>query len=138
MFKKRSLMDSVFKTLDLVEAGKIMAHPGFIKTELADLLDICNGCGAAGSKLPVPDTIWGLWVGPNCNLHDYRYHIGKTEFHKQVADLEMLSNNLRAIEECSVWFLKPMRRQRALTYYAAVTDLGDAAFWAGKDRPEEQ
>lgn len=123
------------KSLDLVRAGKLIAHPDFIFTPLDILLDVCNGCGQAGKFDFVPDTILGLWVGPNCNLHDYWYYRGTTEQDKEQADMEMLFNNLRAIEACSTWILKPFRRQRALTYYATVTDLGHNAYWKGKEKP---
>ena len=131
---KRTKVESIERTIQLVREGKLKAHPDFLMTSFGDLLDICNGCGAAGSKLPIPDTIYGLWVGPGCNLHDFRYHIGKTAKDKEMADIEMLANNMRAIEACSTWILKPFRRRRALTYYGAVTDLGDKAFWKGKER----
>jgi hypothetical protein len=132
---KRTLLESILRTRALVELKALKAHPDFLGTDLGDLLEICNGCGAKDSKLPIPDTIWGLWIGPVCNLHDFRYHVGKTKQDKEMADIEMLANNMRAIEACSTWILKPLRRRRALTYYGVVTDLGDSAFWKGKERP---
>lgn len=130
---KRTKLEMILRAIELVKEGKLDAHPLFLQTEIDELLLICNGCGAADSKLPVPDTIWGLWVGPGCCLHDFEYHIGETQAAKELADRRMLSNNLMAIEACSTWILKPPRRQRAMTYYAAVTDFGHDAFWANKE-----
>ena len=129
---KRTQIESILKSMELVSAGKLVAHHDFIKVGLLDLIEICNGCGAKGKFDFVPDRIWGLWVGPVCNIHDFGYHVGTTHEDKAQADRDMLTNNLRAIEACSTWIMKPLRRQRALTYYSMVTDLGGPAFWAGK------
>ena len=132
---RRTKIESIERTIELVEAGDLIAHPLFLQAPFSELLEICNGCGAAGAKFDfVPDTIWGLWVGPTCNLHDFDYHMGRTDQDKAEADIRMLANNLRTIEACSTWILKPPRRMRALNYYQAVTDFGGPAFWSGKEK----
>ena len=132
---KHTKIESILKSLELVRDGKILAHPDFLTTPLDELVKMCNGCGAAGKFDFVPDTIYGLWIGPNCNPHDHWYAVTASEAEKAQADREMLINNLRAIEACSLWILKPLRRMRALTYYAAVTDFGSKAYWKWKNMP---
>jgi hypothetical protein len=130
---RHTQIQSILKSLELVKDGKILAHPDFLATPIDELVEMCNGCGAAGKFDFVPDTIYGLWVGPNCNVHDHWYAVTASHPEKAKADREMLINNLRAIEARSVWILKPLRRMRAMTYYVAVTDLGGKAYWKGKE-----
>jgi len=126
---------SIVESIELVQSGMLKAPEGFLETEFAELMAICNGCGAAGAKFDfVPDHIWGMYIGMVCNIHDYAYHVGKTESDKKRADAEMLTNLLAVIELRSSWILKWPRRQRALLYYNMVTDLGHDAYWANKER----
>ena len=99
--------------------------------------DICNGCGAKNSRLPVPDTIWGLCIKRACDAHDLCYHLGKD---KDRSDAAFLVNVLLLIQDAfytaPAWMkwvglafvIRELRRVRAMTYYAAVSDLGAAAY----------
>jgi hypothetical protein len=131
---RHTQIQSILKSLELVKDGKILAHPDFLTTPLDELVKMCNQCGPAGKfgRL-VPNTIWGLWIGPNCNVHDHWYAVTASEEDKAQGDREMLTNNLRAIEACSTWIMKPPRRYRAITYYGVVVDCGSKIYWKGKE-----
>ena len=136
---KRTHFDAVVETLDLIKRGVLDASPICTQIEVAELMAIMNGCGAAGAKFDfVPDTIYGLWVGPVCNIHDVDYHFETTIEDKMMTDRRMLNNNLRLIELRSNRIMKHPRRRRALTYWSAVNDFGGPAFWAGKNHYDKQ
>ena len=121
--------EALLLTVDLVSRGKLYCRREFLETPIEDLLLICNGCGAANAKFDfVPDSIWGLWVGPVCNVHDFDYHHGTTERDRLQADIYMLLNLIRTIEAKSARWLRPIRRMRALSYYQAVREFGRDAF----------
>lgn len=99
--------------------------------------DICNGCGAKGSRLPVPDTIYGLSIKRACDAHDLCYHLGKDKdrsdaaFHMNL--LLLIQDAYRTAPAWAKWtglafLLRALRRARAMTYYVAVSDLGGAAY----------
>lgn len=91
---------------------------------------ILNGAGAAGdwrSKF-IPNTIYGLDCTQVFNLHDYAYHVGITADDKQRADISMLINLVKIITRHGGFF-ESLRRYRAMTYYNAVEQHGDAAFF---------
>ncbi len=104
---------------------------------------ICNGCGTKGlGGWLVPDTLYGLSIEEACDIHDWMYHEGRTEVDKRRADQIFLENMLRIVEAQDypwwlVW-LRWLRRYRAMSYYQAVRDFGDTAFWKGKERPEKK
>ena len=93
---------------------------------------ICNGCGAKGSFLAkiIPQGKFR----EACNIHDYMYAIGKTDEDKKIAD-RVFINNLNRIVEASSPFLRPFRKLLALSYYKAVAQMGDEAFWRNKVYP---
>jgi len=132
--EKPTLFESVTQTLALIALGKLQAREAFMEAGIDKLMSICNGCGAANAKFDfVPDTIYGLDVGPVCNIHDFDYHVGRTEGDRLRADLHMLQNLLLTIEATSSPLLKPLRRIRALSYYQAVREFGASAFLDGKE-----
>ena len=95
---------------------------------------VINGCGAGGWKVDlVPDTIYGLSIKEDCNVHDWMYDQGSTEADKDFADDVFLHNMITRIND-SFWMLRPLRRIRAREYYLFVRAFGDSAFWKGKDR----
>jgi len=57
--------------------------------------------------------------------------MGQTEQDKDEADMVFMRNLIRLINKVGGW-LAPIRRYRAITYYNAVAEAGDAAFWNGK------
>jgi len=95
---------------------------------------ICNGCGAKGMFDFIPDTMYGMKICEACNIHDYDYFMGKTISDKHKADLRFLGNLIILVNKGNV-VLRFLRRRRALKYYEAVRELGDKAFWAGKEKP---
>ena len=97
---------------------------------------VVNGCGAGGWKFDlVPDTIYGLNITEDCNVHDWMYDEGSTEADKDFADAVFL-HNLKVRINNAFWLLRPLRRIRAREYYLAVRLAGDSAFWANKERGE--
>lgn len=91
-------------------------------------LDICNGCGAKGG-VNVPDSMWGLYIGEACNIHDWMFNEGKSlaDFYFSNAVFIM---NLSIIIVCggNAW-LAPLRLMRATKYFVAVQSLGEDAYW---------
>jgi len=100
--------------------------------------EICNGCGAANAKFDfVPDTIYGLNINAACNPHDWAYYKGDTWSDKFIADLCFLNNILILVTRKAGWLRWP-RYKRALKYWIAVHEKGDAAFWDGKIIPSDE
>ena len=125
--------EEINHTKALIRRGIIDASDTFVSTAPTILAETCNGCGAAGAKFDfVPDTIWGLCICDVCFVHDWDYHEGTTQEHKDRADDRFLMNGINFIEAHSNWFTKIMRRRRMLKYYEAVSEFGDDAFWEGK------
>ena len=97
----------------------------------------CNGCGSKGlGGWLVPDTLWGLSIEEECNIHDWMYSEGKTIADKEEADRVFLNNMIRRIERekgAISKALRPLRKIRAKEYYEAVRIFGGPAFWAGKN-----
>lgn len=116
---------------------RLVVPPEWYELTAKQLADICNGCGAKNSRLPVPQTIWGLPIKRACDAHDLCYHLGKD---KDRSDAAFLVNILILIQDAfytapawAKWtglalLLRELRRVRAMTYYAAVSDLGGAAY----------
>lgn len=116
---------------------QLIAPPEFFALTEAQLDDICNGCGAKGSRLPIPDSFWGLSMTPACNAHDFAYHLGKD---KARSDAVFFANMLLIIEDAYEtapawqkwagisWTLRLLRRRMAWIYYLAVCDCGGSAF----------
>lgn len=94
---------------------------------------ICNGAGAAGQWISsiIPNTMYGLDCTEAFNIHDYDYQVGASREDKDRADKNLLDNLLTIINHRGGW-LKPLRHRRALKYYEAVNQFGDAAFFKGK------
>lgn len=128
----QSLTESLIKTLELVEAGILDANPRFNRENFDELLEICNSCGAKGSRMPIPQTALGLDLKPMCQIHDTDFYWGKTNDDKEEADRRMKHNGFRLIRHFSSWLLKNPRRAVVMLYYFAVHNFGGEAFWDGK------
>lgn len=130
---KKTLTESVIETLSLAKLGAIDVDPLMLEAEFDALLEICNGCGAKGSKLPIPQTNYGMDMRPACNPHDFGYAIGQNIEDKMREDRRMLNNSLRLIHLRSKnKFMRWLRTKRAIKYYLAVDLAGGPAFWDGK------
>jgi hypothetical protein len=118
----------------------LFAPPEFWALTPGQRADICNGCGTKGLVgFLVPDTLWGLRITAACDIHDFMYAIGATIRDKETADRVFLNNMLRIINEHTHYdWLKRLRAGRAQNYYRAVVHFGGPAFWAGKNKPEEE
>lgn len=115
---------------------KLYAPQGYIALTPNKRAEICNACGAKGG-IKVPNTFWGLDISEACNIHDYMYFMGKTYNDKLEADRVFKNNLSRIIEARTSWnLLKRLRHRRKKTYVYVVSELGDTAFWAGKNKPQ--
>jgi len=109
---------------------ELIAEAGFNDLTPEQKNKICNGAGAAGDwrSILIPNTLWGLDCTQVFDLHDYAYHVGRTYEEKCRADISMLINLIRFINKKGGW-LSVARRYRAVTYYDAVFELGEDAFF---------
>ena len=135
IFHGRNTRGDLLKTRELAAHGVLYAPASFLATPFDDVYDTVNGCGAANSKFDfVPETIWGLYIGDACKIHDWMYEEGRTVEDKEEADRVFLNNILRLIDRDDKWYRpKFFLRLRARTYYVTVTLLGGPAFWLGKN-----
>ena len=115
---------------------QLYAPESYWKISYEEHTSICNGCGAANSKIDmIPDTIYFVNISEACNIHDYMYYIGETINDKKNADMIFLENLLTITNtESSNGFMKWLRRRRAIKYYLAVKYFGNSAYWTGKNR----
>ena len=126
----------VINSQKLAVAGVISAPVGFLTSTVDYLVDVTNGCGAAGSWFRPPARIYGTLISHACNVHDYQYHHGRTIEDKHEADREFHNNLLRLIDrDCKKKWYKPrwLMRKRARLYYLAVKECGGPAFFSGKN-----
>ena len=111
----------------------IYAPPGYWTISPAEKARICNGCGAAGKRDYIPDSIFGLDISEICNIHDYMYFCGKKLSDKRDADQAFLDNLITLIDiETKHWIVRIFQRWLALRYFRAVKYFGGPAFWSGK------
>ena len=130
-----SNVKELLKAQELAQSGVLYAPVSFLTATLDELLDVCNGCGAADSWFRPPKRIYGTLIVYACIIHDWQYHFGFTNEDKEEADRVFLNNNFRLIDRDSHKWYKPTfaQRRRALKYYEAVKYKGGPAFWAGKN-----
>lgn len=100
-----------------------------------------NGCGPEGWKLDVGVFLrFLMWLvrldwKPACLVHDWMYAEGSTIEDKDEADRAFLNNMLRIVDDKGgPRWLRRRRRALAVTFYAAVAELGGPAFWDGDKR----
>lgn len=110
----------------------LVAPPSFWALNPEQVGRFCNGCGAMGSRLPIPDTHWWLDQSFCCNIHDWMYKIGTVERDRNWADLIFLRNMLMNAKRYSNAFMLFLRAYRAMTYYLAVDLGGRDAFTSRK------
>jgi hypothetical protein len=124
-----SKFERLIDTINLCNDGILEADNGFLCSPIETLETICNGCGAADSKFDfVPDTMYGLYIGYACQIHDWDYHTGSTANHKKLAD-RRFHRNLRALIKQAHWLLRYPRYTRAWLYYKTVQKKGGDAFY---------
>ena len=84
---------------------------------------ICNGCGAKGGHIPVPNFIFTA----SCDLHDYNYTIGGSEEDRKRYDYGFY----RAMKRDADTFTFPKRqyyKMWAYVYFKAVRKFGSKHF----------
>lgn len=128
-------VEKLLEAQKLARAGIIFAPASFLLSTAQELINTCNGCGAADSWFRPPETIYGTWIGAACVVHDWMYNFGHSNEDKDEADRTFKHNMLRLIQRDAHLWYKPtfLQRHRALKYYLAVVEFGGPAFWAGKN-----
>ena len=128
-------VEKLLKAHELAHAGIIFAPASFLVANKQQLIDTCNGCGAADSWFRPPAYIWGTWIGAACVVHDWMYSYGATNEDKEEADRVFKHNMQRLIQRDAHYWYKPTKLQhaRSLLYYASVVNFGGSAFWKGKN-----
>jgi hypothetical protein len=120
----------------------------FTEEQLKDIIGR-GGCGPGNIwDYLVPDKLYGVIdVQPACSIHDYMYHVGKTEKDKEYADGIFHDNMHRIILwETAGWYKDKERQtkvreecyRQADFYYYMVANWGGLSFWANKDKPEDK
>ena len=96
-----------------------------------DLAKIVNGCGPKGWRVDlVPDSLMGLCVTSECNLHDWMYSQGGSEAERQFADVVLyVTVAFKVLMEGG--HLVPLRMAGAAIFYKAVRECGAEHFGAG-------
>jgi len=127
--------ESLLRAQSLAKSGVLYAPVSFMLASIAQLEEICNGCGAADSWFRPPASIWGTCIIYACHIHDWMYNEGVDDEDKQVADRSMKHNMQRLIRRDAHKWYKPTKLQyaRSILYYEAVVNYGGPAFWAGKN-----
>jgi hypothetical protein len=125
----------LIKSQELAQAGVIYAPASFLNADINTLVEICNGCGAAGSWFRPPERIYGTLISYACQVHDFMYEKGFTEEDRCEADRVFLNNINRLITRDSHKWYKPTRLQRirAIIYYKSVKYGGGESFWRNKN-----
>lgn len=118
---------------------KLFAPEAYWALPAEEKAQICNGMGAKDSLVSffIPNTFYGLNLEEAGNIHDYMYHVGTSQADKEEADRVFLNNMMRIVNHKG-GLLAPLRRRRAILYYEAVHYAGGEAFWANKNKPEEE
>lgn len=118
----------------MVRDGIISSHYSFTQASEKELDAVCNGCGAMGSWLRPPKTMWGTCVEASCQVHDWDFHIGVSEADRLAGDVQMLNNYYRLINLDKHKWYKPTRLQRvrAKIYYRIVRHFGKKSFYKNK------
>lgn len=84
------------------------------------LATIVNGCGPEGWRVDlVPDSLLGLCITPECNLHDWMYGKGGDETARKLADVTLYLN-IAAKVLLEGGPLVPFRMAGAVVFYKAV------------------
>lgn len=136
MSKLEQRRKDIAKAQELARSGVLFAPAAFLNASVDELLEICNGCGAADSWFRPPKRIYGTLIVYACIIHDFMYEKGFAIEDKDEADRVFCNNMNRLITIDSVKWYKPtfLQRRRALKYYYAVRQFGGEAFWAGKTK----
>lgn len=89
---------------------------------------ICNGMGPEGYGWIIPDTMYGLDLGPAGDIHDWMY--GYPQGLSRLDIDNIFLENMRAIiKQNGGWsMVQWLRGRRALKYYHAVRLGGDKHF----------
>ena len=135
---KYSLL-KLLKAQKMAQDGLTSGSKSFKNATRLQLVEYCNGCGAANSWFRPPAYIWGTWIGAACIPHDWDYQFGTTAWGKLKADWRMYKNIIKLVtaDEAVNWW-KPlvMQKARANLYYQSVRKFGSKAYWKNKRKPK--
>lgn len=87
-----------------------------------------NGCGAKGG-IDVPDTIYGMSITTECNIHDTEWLNAKSYFDLVDSNQRLRRNIEKRIDKYSAnRFMVFLRMKRLHKYYDAVKLIGTPSF----------
>ena len=135
MASKKYPLVKLLKAQKMSQDGVISASKSFKSATWLQLVEYCNGCGAAGSWFRPPAYIWGTWIGAACISHDWDYQFGTTAWGKLRADWRMRINIIKLVvadESINWWKPLALQKARANVYYQSVRKFGNKAFWKNK------
>jgi len=96
-----------------------------------ELALVVNGCGPAGWRVDlVPDSLLGLCITPECNVHDWMYLQGGDEAARKLADVTLYLN-IAAKVLLEGGPLVPLKMVGAMVFYRAVRIAGAEHFGPG-------
>lgn len=135
MSKEATLYQQVKKAQEMAQAGILYASASFLAAEISEITDVVNGCGSSNAMFDfVPDSIYGMYIGYCCFVHDWGYYEGHDILDKEESDRIFLNNMLRMIDNDCPWYApKFLLRLRAKTYYNAVRYFGGPSFFKDKN-----
>lgn len=111
-------------------AGEVARNDGKLRygdLTQAERAAICNGCGAKGGRVPVPDFIFTA----SCDHHDFNYWLGYREEDRAHADRQFY-DAMKADVASVARFRRPLLHFLAWRYYRAVRRWGAGAFHFGE------
>lgn len=124
---------NALESQQLAKKGILDCHPEFRTASKDWLFDVVNGCGSGWNEKIVPDSIWFLYIGDCCAIHDDRYERGDSAEDRKLADDEFLRNMYEIIAlDKSWWRSNRQMRKRAYGYYWVVRQFGKKAFYQKK------
>lgn len=109
----------------------LFAPLSYVQSSDLEKAGVINGCGPKGFwNSIIPNTIYGLYIGEACNIHDWQYHFGETEEDRKFADETLLKNIMLLIdaENNTFGIVKWLRKARAKKIFLAVEMLGEKYF----------
>jgi hypothetical protein len=123
----------------LLGDAKLFADPvcwDFVEQYEDEFMSYGCGPGGVGDYL-VPDTMWGLYIGNACRIHDWYYrwdYDNYCEARRNEADRILKNNSIRIINRYTHSnILRKLRYRRAQTYYTMVHNFGANAYWEDRN-----
>jgi len=114
----------------LAQRPRFVSPKSYKLASKAKRKQVCNGCGPKGYDWFVPDNLLGIDITECCNIHDWMYKCGKSNWERNWADMMFYINMRIAINfPKNTWKrLREYRFELAIFYYTMVKKHGGDAF----------